>query len=452
MDQIALDVAADVTLHITRVGGDLRLTGWDHDQFSAEAEDDHSLKLDQSDGQLVLSAVSDVTVRVPRTAQVVIDTIGNDAQIKGLEGPLRIRQVGNELRLRQIANADIERVGDDLSAKKIAGHLRVGNVGGDLLAHRVQGDFAVGRVGSDLFLRDVEGGIRASAGSDVILNVDFKPGQIYQVQAGSDLLCRVDPECNALFDVRAGGDLSVDLLGAQIEGNGRQKTVTLGSGDPAVTLSAGGDLSLSGLAASPDRLDDFGDRFGEDFGVMAEEFTAQIENQIESQIETQLADFQRQLSEKLAGLDMGTVHLKAEELADKARRVAERQAENAKRRMERHTEAAQRRVEAAQRQAERDAERARRQVEAAQRRADAMARRSAAGRPGPLVEAGRPGGWSFCFSGAPRPPKPPSPATPPMPPSVPVSDEERMVVLRMVEQGKISVAEAEKLLAALEGN
>ena len=109
-------------------------------------------------------------------------------------------------------------------------------------------------------------------------------------------------------------------------------------------------------------------------------------------------------------------------------------------------------VEAAQRQAERDAERARRQVEAAQRRADAMARRSAAGRPGPLVEAGRPGGWSFGFSGAPRPPKPPAPATPPMPPSVPVSDEERMVVLRMVEQGKISVAEAEKLLAALEGN
>jgi hypothetical protein len=31
-----------------------------------------------------------------------------------------------------------------------------------------------------------------------------------------------------------------------------------------------------------------------------------------------------------------------------------------------------------------------------------------------------------------------------------VSDEERMAILRMVEQKKISVAEAEKLLAALE--
>jgi hypothetical protein len=38
-----------------------------------------------------------------------------------------------------------------------------------------------------------------------------------------------------------------------------------------------------------------------------------------------------------------------------------------------------------------------------------------------------------------------------MPPAEPVSDEERMLILRMLEQGKISVADAEQLLAALEG-
>jgi len=445
MDPIVLDVPADAAIQISKVGGDLRLTGWDHNQFLAEADDDNSLKLDRNDGQLVLSATSDVTVRVPRGAQIFIDSVGNDAQIKSLDGALHVRNVGGELRLRQTADVDIERVGGDLSAKKIAGHLHVNTVGGDLLAHRVQGDFAVTRVGGDLFLRDVEGGLQASAGGDVTISVEFKPGQQYRLDAGSDLVCRVDPECDGRFDVRAGGDLSIDLAGAQIEGNGRNKVVTLGSGDPAVKLSAGGDLSLSGLAASAETLDDFGDRFGEDFGVMAEEFAAQVENQIESQIEVQLADFQRQLSERLAGLDVGPVHLKAEELAAKARRAAERSAENAKRRIERQTEAAQRRVEAAQRRAALQTEAAQRRVEDAQRRAEAMGRR-AAGRPG---EPSRPSGWSFGFG--PRPPTPPTPPTPPAPPSAPVSDEERMVILRMVEQGKINVADAEKLLAALEG-
>ena len=84
MDQIVLDVAADAIIQIARVGGDLRLTGWDHDQFFAEADDDHSLKLDQGDGQFVLSAAGDATVRVPRRAQVFIDSIGSDAQIKGV--------------------------------------------------------------------------------------------------------------------------------------------------------------------------------------------------------------------------------------------------------------------------------------------------------------------------------------------------------------------------------
>ncbi|MCC7358591.1 MAG: hypothetical protein IT317_03890 [Anaerolineales bacterium] len=440
MDQLVLDVNPEAAIYVT-AHGELRLSGWDHDQFVAEAADEHTLRLDQGQTPLALTAESDVAVRVPRGARVVVTSVGGDAQVKGLEGPLHLQNVGGDLRLRQTADTEIGNVGGDMSAKKVGGFLRVGQVGGDLLAHRVQGDLAVEHVGGDLFLRDVEGGVQAAAGGDVSLNVDFRPGQVYQVQTNSDLTCRADPAADALFDATAGGDLNVNLPGAQIEGNGRHKRVRLGGGDPAVTLKAGGDLNLSGAASSGESLDDFGDRFGEDFGVMADEFAAQIETTIETQIESQLADFERQLNEKLAGLNTGTVHLKAEELAAKARRVAERQAEQAKRRLERQGETARRHAEAAQRRAEQQAERARRQAEAAQRRAEVFTRRSRSGST-----------WSVGFAAGPRPPAPPAPPNPPAPPAAPVSDEERMTILRMVEQGKISVEDAEKLLAALEGN
>ena len=36
-------------------------------------------------------------------------------------------------------------------------------------------------------------------------------------------------------------------------------------------------------------------------------------------------------------------------------------------------------------------------------------------------------------------------------PSEPISEQERLMILQMLEEGKISVAEAQKLLAALEG-
>ncbi len=62
-------------------------------------------------------------------------------------------------------------------------------------------------------------------------------------------------------------------------------------------------------------------------------------------------------------------------------------------------------------------------------------------------QAGRP--HSFTFS-AEVPLKPSRPAAPPVP-ADPVSNEERMMILKMVEAKKISVEEAEKLLEALEG-
>ena len=53
-------------------------------------------------------------------------------------------------------------------------------------------------------------------------------------------------------------------------------------------------------------------------------------------------------------------------------------------------------------------------------------------------------GESFAWGFPPEPPKPPRP------PVEPVSEEERLVILRMVQENKISIEEAERLLAALE--
>jgi len=63
-------------------------------------------------------------------------------------------------------------------------------------------------------------------------------------------------------------------------------------------------------------------------------------------------------------------------------------------------------------------------------------------------------GWGFT---PPYPPAPPRPPVPPIPPKAPkakgnnVNDEERLMVLRMVSEGKLSVEQAEQLLAALNG-
>jgi hypothetical protein len=424
MDNILLDAGEAPEIVITSVGGDLRLQGWDQSQLQAEAADAHSLHAEQRNGTITLECRTDCGVRVPRRARLKIQQVGGDAKVKSLEGPLEIQSVGGSLVLRQMGEVKLERVGGDVSAKKIGGSLSLA-VAGDVSVRSVAGSFQAATVRGDLYLRDVGGGASAQVQGDVVLSLAFASGQPYDFSAQGDLLCRVPPGTSAKLQLQSGGEITIDIVGARIEGDTHRKTVTLGGGDVPVSLRAGGDLRLTDLSADPEAMGEFGEHFGEEFGVMAEEFAVQIESQIESQLESQMADFERQLSEKLSALDLnlGSLHghVNAEEIAARARRAAERASELARRKAAAAQERAQRRAEAAQRRAERHAERAAR-------------------RHGPKLHT-----FALDFQGL-------RAAKPTAPPGDPVTDAERMAILRMVEQGKISVEDAEKLLSALEGN
>ena len=100
-------------------------------------------------------------------------------------------------------------------------------------------------------------------------------------------------------------------------------------------------------------------------------------------------------------------------------------------------------LEAATRRAEATGQRASIRIEAAMRRAEAKARaaevRARRGQANMQanVNIGR---WKWDFTPA-----------GPVQTSAPISDDERLTILKMLQEKKISIEEAEKLLAALEG-
>jgi hypothetical protein len=93
------------------------------------------------------------------------------------------------------------------------------------------------------------------------------------------------------------------------------------------------------------------------------------------------------------------------------------------------------------RRVEEAARRATKRAEEAARRAERHAERHARRGRGRIVV----GGWDWDIPGVPKPP------TPPSPPGEPVSEEERMAILKMLAEKKITAQQAEELLNALEG-
>jgi hypothetical protein len=162
--------------------------------------------------------------------------------------------------------------------------------------------------------------------------------------------------------------------------------------------------------------------------VASPEFSQQIAQQVETQINQQMEEMTRHLNEQMASLTQrlgqsGLSQQETERIVEQAMRASERETARAQEKMRRAQEKLERKLEAQRRSAE--------------QRAFAADRRS------------KRHTWSFEWPAPPAPPAPPSPPAPPT--KAAVTEEERLMILRMLEQKKISLEEADRLLQALEG-
>jgi hypothetical protein len=196
--------------------------------------------------------------------------------------------------------------------------------------------------------------------------------------------------------------------------------LTLGEGDAKINLSANGNVVLDTHAPDWD-MEDYDINIGAEVEGMADAVSQQINLQVESQVRM----IEEQLNAQLSSL---TMRLSAARLTeDQARRIEERAREAS----ERATERAQERVRRAQERMEQKMAAAQRKMEY---QSQAMERAARRGRH-------HVGMGIFTVPTSPRPASPPG---------EPVKEEERLMILRMLEQKKITMEEAEKLLTALE--
>lgn len=419
MDKQFITTSASPSI-LLDISGDLRLKGQDAFEVVAKSDNPENLSLESRDDQVVIHCTSDCNVRVPRAAIIQIQAAHGDAVIKALEGELNIETVSGNLELRNVGETKIGRMYGDLSAKNVDGDLSIDTASGDVSARGVQGDFTItGTASGNLNLSDVGGSAKASTDGNVMLSLDPSPGHQFDFTCRGNLFCRLSAEASVEISVPRASQVMVDLPG--IHASAPVQTpyaLTLGEGDAKITLSASGNVVLDTHAPDWD-MEDFDIDVGNEVNGMAETVSQQISQQVESQVRM----IEDQLNAQLSSLSMRLSAAKLSE--DQARRIEERAREAS----ERAASRAQERIHRAQEKMEQKLAAAQRKIEF---KSQARERASRHGRHT----------WSFGI---------PTPPIPPTPPGEPVSEDERLMILRMLEQKKITMEEAEELLSALEG-
>jgi hypothetical protein len=411
-------ISTSETPHIKlEVHGELRLKGFAGLEVVARSASSNDLVLEKNGDDISITCQSDCSVRVPRASIVYLDACHGNASIKALEGSLTVRDVRGNLFLRNVASTHIERVRGDLSARHVDGDFNLQVVEGSSNVRDVQGDFLVtGGIQGNLSVDEVEGCAAARADGNITLRLDPLPGQSYEFTAGGNILCRLPVDVSAVVRINTAARASLQVADIRVSEHEKfPYQQTLGDGDASLTFTADGNVNLVGQAPDWEMPENFDVGFSGDFKGMAQDFGEQIESQvaaqmemIESQLNAQLENLSQTLSS--AGLP-----------ADQTQRIHEasaRAASRAREKMQRAQEKIHRKIEIAQRRAEQ-------RLRSAEKRAQPHEKCT----------------WGFEW-----------PAAKPEPGKEPVTDEERLMILKMLEQKKITPEEADQLLAALEGS
>ena len=400
----SLFVGANAKIMVESAGGDLSVIGMDGSDLLIKG-DEEDIRVEQKGEVVSVFSSDDLSLRVPRTASLQFLMIGGDASLRGLMGGCELKEVGGDLSIRDVGAISIDSIHGDISMADVKGDVYIRSIHGDASLRDMKGNVTIDMLTDDLSLRGVRGNLRIKElhGDASIFDVD---GNLVLDSVSDDLALR---GAHGNVKVSVGEDVVI-YLEPKIDGE--------------YLINAGEDLLLVLPKTTNATLDMHGDEITMDWpGFENDEFATE-------RVVT-LGEGGAKIALNAGGEISISNRTNAAESADEFGNFAGLNfdwsgfGERISRQVEQATARAAKRAEEAARRAERLAERHARH-----------------GKHGLVV-----GRWNLDMKG-PRPPAPPAPSAPP---SEPVTEGERMAILKMLAEKKITAEQAEQLLAALEG-
>ena len=342
------------------------------------------------DGAELLIKSDEDETRFEQTEEAVSVSSKRDLALRVPKGTaLEIKSITGDASFKGVLGGiEIKEIQGDLSMRDL-GSLSIDTINGDFSLKSAKGNLYVKKAHGDVSIRDVDGTVTLdSVANDLALR--GARGNI-KVNVGEDVVVYLEPKADGAYAVNAGDDILLVLP------KNANATVTM-QGDEI-------DVDWPGI----EKDEEASERM-----VVLGDGSAKISLSAGGDIRlTNQADAGESAAEfgNFAGMNFDWSGF-GERISRQVQQATSRASHASKR------------AEEAARRAERHAER--------------HARRGQVG-----FEVGR---WNWDFGKS--VPKPP---TPPEPPSEPVAEEERMAILKMLAEKKITAQQAEELLNALEG-
>jgi len=381
------------------------------------------LNAEQVRGNLRLSEVNEAVIAEVYgnlkakavTSLRLVGTVYGEAGLKAVQAA-DLQNVRGNLQAREVERLRVSRVGGNLQAREIGHTLDADQVGGNALLKGAGGVVTLNQVAGNLVAKDLIGGAKvARVGGNLVLNGDLGTGCTYHFQADGNAVLRLTEEASAHLTLSARGQMLSAMTLADEEREEGRLSGTLGDGGAEIVVEAKGNVLLGGVGPA------IGVGLGEEIARQVEESLHAVDLEaIGQQVSKEMEQAMSRLQVKLEGMDWDRIGYRTHEAVERAMERMQRDVDRLAKKEARHQERL-------RRMAEKEARLQEKLGRKAQRRAHHRPR------PEVTVEIEDWGGESEA-----EPIKP-----------EPSLDEERLSILKMVEQGQITPEDAEMLLVAL---
>jgi hypothetical protein len=349
----------------------------------------------------------------------VAGTVFGHAGLKNVECA-DLQNVRGSLTAKSMGELQGSRIGGNVIAKDVEGSLNIDQVGGNATLKNIGAEVSLGQVAGNLTGKNLVGGAKVpKIGGNLLLGGEIGQGRSYQFSPRGNAVLRLPEEASAHLTMTARGKfvISTPLTGEVREG--RTLSGSVGDGGAEIVVEAGGNVVLGGKNGEGAEM---GAELAGEVVRQLEEGLAAIDfDAIGRTVGAEMEEAMSRLQVKLESVDWDRVGVRTQQAVDRA--------------MERMQRDMDRVVVKAERQQERLEHKLERQKRRMERKAQKLHRQEAGVAGVEIVVGDDPAGAAYEeYEAEPGPDL----------------DEERLSILRMLEQGQIAPEEAEMLLDALQ--
>jgi hypothetical protein len=220
-----VDISSTITVRGGHVGGDCRVQG----------NGDNVVELKNVGQDLDVSGV----------AKLQVHNVGERCLVHDSEhAELVIGHIGTNLEVGRASSLRARNVGCDCSLRDIQGHVSVDHVGSGVTVAGVAGNLQIGNIGGNAELKDIHGLLDVSSvGGNMFVEASFPLESVTRLRAGGNVHLVLPSNANLAILATVGGIVHGR---ASVSAMGNHVTLVYGDGSARLEVCAGGNLELYG--------------------------------------------------------------------------------------------------------------------------------------------------------------------------------------------------------------